>query len=192
MSAGAIMLARRRMGLIDSLKRLVGAAAPSPVEQLYAAVVTEARRADYYVAGEVPDSLDGRFDMIVLILSLLLLRLADETGDNARHPAAQLSADLTDRFITDMDGNLRQDGIGDQAIPKHMGRMVAALGGRLGAYRDARADRAAMIEALQRNLYRGEAVPGAGFVAGEALRLVSQLCATPFARLAAGSLEPAA
>lgn len=180
------------MGFIASLKRLVGGAPSSPVEQLYAAVVIEARRADYYVHGNVPDSLDGRFDMVVLVLSLLMLRLEEVAGDNARHPAAQLSADLADRFIADMEGNLRQDGVGDQAVPKHMGRMMAALGGRLGAYRGARGDKAAMIEALQRNLYRGEPVTNAAalFVAGEALRLWSQLSATTYARLAAGHMEP--
>lgn len=185
------MLAVRAMSLIAKLKRLVGAE-PSPVETLYAAVVAQARRAEYYVEGAVPDTLDGRFDMIVLILSLLMLRLEAESGDDPRHPAAQLSADLTDRFMTDMDGNLRQDGISDQAMPRHMGRMVAALGGRIGAYRGALNDHAAMAEALQRNLYRGEPVAqsAATFVAGAALRLARQLDTVPYARLAAGNLEP--
>ena len=181
------------MGLIANLRRLVAGSPPSPVAQLYAAVVAEARRPDYYVEGAVVDSLDGRFDMVVLVLALLLLRLEDVAGDDPRHPAAQLSADLTDHFLTDMEGNLRQDGIGDQVIPKHMGRMMAALGGRIGAYRDARSDLAAMIDALQRNLYRGEPVAeaAAAFVAGEALRLARQLAAIGYDRLAAGSLEPA-
>ena len=47
-----------------------------------------------------------------------------------------MCADLTDRFIADMDGSLRQDGVGDQVVGKHIGRMMAALGGRLGAYRE--------------------------------------------------------
>lgn len=193
MSAGAIMLARRRMGLIASLKRLVGGAAPSPVDPLYAAVVAEARQPHWYVDGAVPDTLDGRFDMVVLVLSLLLLRLEDVTDGDPRHPAAQLSADLGDRFLADMEGNLRQDGIGDQVIPKHMGRMMAALGGRLGAYRAAQNDADAMAEALRRNLYRGGPVADAAvaFAAGEALRLSHRLTATPWARLAAGIMEPA-
>ena len=179
------------MGMFASLKRLVGGAS-SPVEQLYAAVVTQARRPQWYVEGGVPDSMDGRFDMVVLVLSLLMLRLEEITGGDARHPAAQLSADLADRFITDMDGNLRQDGVGDQAVPKHMGRMVAALGGRIGAYRAARSDTVAMAGALRRNLYRGEPVADAAltFVTGEALRLSRQLGETGFTQLAAGHMEP--
>lgn len=185
------MLAPRVMGLLDSLKRLVGGAPPSPVEPLYAAVVAEARQPHYYVEGAVPDTLDGRFDMVVLVLALLLLRLEDAAAGDARHPAAQLSADLADRFLADMEGNLRQDGIGDQVIPKHMGRMMAALGGRIGAYRDARGDVEAMGQALRRNLYRGEPIADAAvaFVADAALRLWSRLSATPYERLAAGHLE---
>ena len=49
----------------------------------------------------------------------------------------QLSSDLTERFITDMDGSLREIGISDQVVGKHIGNMVSALGGRLGAYREA-------------------------------------------------------
>ncbi|WP_353218034.1 ubiquinol-cytochrome C chaperone family protein [Sandarakinorhabdus sp.] len=179
------------MSLLDSLKRLVGAAPPSPTEQLYAAVVAQARRPAWYIDGGVPDTMDGRFDVLVLALALLMLRLEDETGDNPRHPAAQLSANLADRFITDMEGNLRQDGIGDQAVPKHMGRMMAALGGRIGAYRSGRRDRAAMADALQRNLYRGSDVPPGAvqWVISEAHSLTAQLDACDFAQLGAGILK---
>ena len=179
------------MSFIASLRRFVAGAPPSPIEKLYGKVVQIARQPEFYVDGGVPDTMDGRFDMVVLILSMLMLRLEAETGSDPRHPAAQLSADLADHFLTDMEGNLRQDGIGDQAVPKHMGRMMAALGGRTGAYRDAGSDGAAMIDALRRNLYRGEPVAdaAAAFVAGKALRAAEQLRAVPFARLAAGNLE---
>jgi cytochrome b pre-mRNA-processing protein 3 len=180
------------MGLIASLKRLVARSTPAPVERLYTAVVAEARRPDWYVKGEVPDTLDGRFDMLVLVLSLLLLRLEEVTGGNPRHPAAQLSADLADHFLTDMEGNLRQDGIGDQVVPKHLGKMMAALGGRLGAYRGARGDAQAMAEALRRNLLRGEAAPESAiqWLVSETQRLSARLTATSFERLAAGELAP--
>lgn len=182
------------MGLFSSLKRLLGSAAPAPVEPLYAAVVNEARRSAYYVEGQVPDTLDGRFDMVVLVLSLLLLRLEQVSAGDGRHPAAQLSADLGDRFLADMEGNLRQDGIGDQVIPKHMGRMMAALGGRLGAYRDAGVDHSALAEALRRNLYRGETVaePAVEFVATAVLQLQQQLAATSAEALLAGQWRTAA
>ncbi len=187
------------MTLLASLKRLVSAAprsgrtpaaADMPLERLYAAVIAEARQPEWYIEGEVPDTLDGRFDMVVLVLSLLLLRLEDVTSGDPRHPAARLSADLGDRFLTDMEGNLRQDGIGDQVVPKHLGHMMAALGGRLGAYRMASGDAEAMADALRRNLLRGAPVSDAAldWLVQEAGRLSARLSATEFARLAAGDM----
>ncbi|GGI75468.1 ubiquinol-cytochrome c chaperone [Polymorphobacter multimanifer] len=173
------------MSLFSALKRAIGAMpADEPGTALYAAIVGEARRPDWYVAGEVPDTMDGRFDMVALVLSLTLMRLEADT-DRA---APQASADITDRFITDMDGNLRQDGVGDQVVGKHLGRMMAALGGRLGAYREAGADDAVLAQALARNLWRGQphAEDALAWVTAEARRLQARLAATPFATLHGG------
>lgn len=127
-------------------------------DALYRAIVVEARRPDWYLAGDVPDTLDGRFDVVALVLALVLLRV-ERDGDAAR----QFAADLTERFIADMDGSLRELGIGDPTVGKQVGHMVSALGGRLGAYRDALAgtDPAALGAALTRNLYRGATVDAA-------------------------------
>lgn len=173
------------MSILAALKRAVRTTLPA--DALYAAVVAEARRPDWYLAGEVPDTMDGRFDMVALVLSLVLLRLEDEG-------AAQMCADVTERFITDMDGVLRQDGVGDQVVGKHIGRMMAALGGRLGAYRDSRGDDAAFAEALKRNLWRGAAVDDGAvdWVVAEARRLGRQLDATPLAALTTGNLRAVA
>ena len=117
---------------------------------LYEAIVAQARTPHWYEAGAVPDSIDGRFDMVATILSLVLLRLE---GDPA---AAAPSASLTERFVDDMDGQLREIGIGDVVVGKHIGKMMGMLGGRLGAYRNALAG--GDLEAvLIRNLYRGAA-----------------------------------
>jgi cytochrome b pre-mRNA-processing protein 3 len=178
------------MSIFSALKRAIGGALQNevqPGDALYAAIVAEARRPDWYLAGEVPDTMDGRFDMVALVLSLVLIRLEDAD-------ARQMCADLTERFITDMDGNLRQDGVGDQVVGKHIGRMMAALGGRLGAYRDSRGDDAAFADALRRNLWRGAAAPEAAveWVVAEARRLAGRLDRTPLAVLTAGSLQPVA
>jgi cytochrome b pre-mRNA-processing protein 3 len=146
--------------------------------------VAAARDPDWYLAGEVPDTYDGRFDKVALVVAYVTIRL-EQLNE------IQLCADLTERFITDMDGTLRQDGIGDQVVGKHIGRMVSALGGRLGAYRDAGADDAALAEALRRNLWRG-AAPGEDAVAhviARIRRLEARLAATPAAALAAGDWE---
>ena len=92
---------------------------------LYDAVVGEARQLGWYEKGSVPDTVDGRFDMIAAILSLVLIRLE---GDR-KH--AQQSAWLMEHFVTDMDGQLRQIGVGDMVVGKHVKKIMGALGGRL-------------------------------------------------------------
>ena len=135
------------------LNRLFGRKDRDALTPLYNAVVTEARRPDWYLTGKVPDTLDGRFDMVAAVLSLVLLRLESE-GEAGRAPSAYLA----EIFVEDMDGQLRERGIGDIVVGKHIGRMMGALGGRLGALREAFAG-GDLDGAIDRNIYRG-AVPG--------------------------------
>ena len=150
---------------------------------LYEAVVARARTPHWYLDGAVPDTTDGRFDMIAAVLATVLLRLeADPAG-------APTSAQVTERFVDDMDAQLRQAGVGDVVVGKHVGRMMAMLGGRLGAYRDGWAA-GDVRPALIRNLYREQAPADAAVahVAGELGRLREALAATPLAKLVAGQL----
>ncbi|KMS61784.1 cytochrome b pre-mRNA-processing protein 3 [Sphingobium wenxiniae] len=131
------------------LQRLFGRRDPKEgMMPLYNAIVAEGRRPHWYLDGAVPDTIDGRFDMIVAILAQTLIRL-EQQG------AKQESVWLTELFVDDMDGQLRQEGIGDVVVGKHIGRMVSALGGRLSAYRGALEGGGDFREALRRNLYRG-------------------------------------
>ncbi len=170
-----------------SLLERIGLAArrAPPADALYRAIVTVARDPAWYRAGAVPDTIDGRFDMVALVLTQVLLRLEIDSG------AAQLSADLTERFIADMDGSLRQLGFGDPSVGKRVGEMVSALGGRLGAYRDARGDDTALAAALERNLWRGAGPDGdaADWVVKRVNLLGAMLAAQPVATLAAGRME---
>jgi cytochrome b pre-mRNA-processing protein 3 len=120
------------------------------MQPLYNAIVSEGRQLAWYEEAQVPDSLDGRFDMIAAIFSLVLIRLEkdDERGQDL--------AWLTEIFIKDMDGQLRQIGIGDMIVGKHVGRMMGALGGRVGAYREALENGADLQDAILRNIFRGE------------------------------------
>jgi cytochrome b pre-mRNA-processing protein 3 len=137
-------------------RRLLGGKKRDAFVPLYDGIVAAARRPIWYRTGGVPDTLDGRFDMVAAILSLVLLRLEAE-GEGGRVP----SAHLAELFVDDMDGQLRQAGIGDIVVGKHIGRMMAALGGRLGAFREAFADGGDLDGAIDRNLYRGAEVPAA-------------------------------
>lgn len=125
---------------------------------LYDAVVARARRPHWYLDGAVPDTLDGRFDMVAAVLAMVLLRLEDTP--EGEMPAIR----LTERFVDDMDAQVRQIGFGDMVVGKHVGRMMGMLGGRLGAYRDGLLGKGDFDAALVRNLYRGEA-PDAAAVA---------------------------
>ena len=150
---------------------------------LYGAVVAAARSPDWYVAGGVADTLDGRFDMVAAMLSLALIRIEAE-GD----AFAGESVHLTEIFVDDMDGQLREIGVGDVVVGKHVGRMMGALGGRLGAYREALVDGGDLAAALLRNVYRGEAPAGDAldFTAARMGALHAALAAMPVPALIAG------
>jgi cytochrome b pre-mRNA-processing protein 3 len=116
---------------------------------LYEAIVAAGRHPAWYLEGGVPDTLDGRFDLLAALMALVLLRLEREPARQVQQGAAM----LTELFVDDMDGTLRQIGIGDLVVGKHMGRMVGALGGRLGAFRTAAGDPQVFRAAVKRNIF---------------------------------------
>lgn len=151
---------------------------------LYAAIVAEGRDPFWYREGQVPDTIDGRFDMIAAIAALVLLRLEAE-GEAGRVPAVL----LTETFIDDMDASLRQIGIGDYVVGKHVGRMTSALGGRLAAFRDAR-ESGPLAGATRRNIFH-ETPPSEAallLVAGRLERIFLGLDAASTETLIGGSL----
>jgi cytochrome b pre-mRNA-processing protein 3 len=135
------------------------------IRALYGAVVAQARSAAFYVDYGVPDTVEGRFDLIVLHLVLLLRRLGQ--NDDLRRSLGQ---DLFDQFCRDLDANLREMGVGDLAVPKKMQRFAEAFYGRQAAYLEAlaAADRQDLESALGRNIFtvgNGEgAAPLASYV----------------------------
>ena len=152
----------------------------STLVPLYTAVVAEARMPVWYQQAQAPDTMDGRFDMVSLVLSLVLLRLERE-GEAGALPSAL----LTEVFIDDMDGTMREVGFGDLVVGKRVGGIMGMLGGRLGAYRDG--DRR---EAVIRNVYRE--TPPADAAVNELVAmskaLEARLDAVPRDQLLKGSL----
>ena len=164
-------------------QRLFGDRTGAAVAPLYDAVVARARMPHWYEDGAVPDTVDGRFDMIAAVLSMVLIRLEDDDAGAA--PAAHLA----ERFVADMDGQLRELGIGDIVVGKHIGRMTGMLGGRLGAYRTALAA-GDLREPVVRNIYRGDP-PGEAcvdHVASGLVDLYRRLATVSIAQLIAGDL----
>lgn len=169
------------------LKTLFGIG-PDPRAELlplYASIVEEARDPAWYAQMGVLDTLDGRFDMVAAILSLVLIRTEAESDGSPESAAL-----LTEVFIDDMDAQLRQLGIGDVIVGKHIGKMIAAIGGRLTIYRETMSDPAAFEEALVRNLWRGEAGAEArpALVADRLRAIMARLSATDWADLRAKGL----
>src|SRR4051812_12945361 len=148
---------------------------------LYDAAVALARDPAWYRDGGVADTIDGRFAMVAAITALILLRLEAE-GEAGRRESVL----LTETFIDDMDSSLRQIGIGDFVVGKHVGKLVSALGGRLGAFREADS----LAEPVRRNVFGGEAPDEARlhFVAERLEALRARLGATPLDRMLAGEI----
>ncbi len=119
--------------------------------RLYHSLVTQARCPAFYEAGGVPDTVDGRFDMITLHAFLVLRRLKGESG-----PADALAQSLFDHMFSDMDQALREMGVGDLMVGKRVKEMARAFYGRVEAYdKGLHADEdEALAAALTRNLYR--------------------------------------
>jgi cytochrome b pre-mRNA-processing protein 3 len=149
---------------------------------LYLAAVARARDPAWYRDGGVADSLEGRFAMVAAVTALILLRLEAE-GQKAQRDATL----LTEIFIEDMDSSLREIGIGDFVVGKHVGKLVSALGGRLGAFRAA----GPLDEPVRRNIFAGEAPDQAKlrFVASRLEALRAHLREAPLEQLLAGNIE---
>lgn len=155
------------------------------VRPLWHAIVAIARDRRWYAELGIADTVAGRFDAVTLVLALAMLRM-ERNPELARETAL-----LAELFVADMDGQLRQSGVGDLVVGKHMGRLMSVLGGRLGAYRDGLAaiDDATLGAALTRNvsLVGGAATPA---LAAAVRDLARRLEATSAEALLAARIAP--
>jgi cytochrome b pre-mRNA-processing protein 3 len=129
------------------------------IDALYGMIVAQARSPAFYRDYGAPDTVDGRLDMIVLHLVLVLRRLS--RGQSALPAIGQR---LFDRFCQDIDDNFREMGVGDLAVPKEMRRVAEAFYGRAKAYEAALAgdDAKALEASVARNVFGvTEPPPGA-------------------------------
>ena len=152
---------------------------------LYLALVRQAREPAFYRDCGVPDSLEGRFDMIVLHAFLVMRRLRSE-GE----AGAALAQALFDVMFSDMDQNLRELGVGDLAVGRRVKTMARGFYGRIKAYDEglAQAVDADLIAALDRNLYATVAAEPAqiALMAGYVRRAAAAIAAQDTAALLAG------
>jgi cytochrome b pre-mRNA-processing protein 3 len=161
----------------------------SNIDALYGTIVAQARSPGFYMGYGVPDTVEGRFDMIVLHLVLLFRRLAGEA-----EPVHALVQGVFDRFCRDMDHNFREMGVGDLAVPKEMRRVGEAFYGRAGVYERALGaapddGRELLTSALRRNVFAEACSPGnAARLAAYVIEAVRQLEAAEGAAIARGKL----
>jgi cytochrome b pre-mRNA-processing protein 3 len=126
--------------------------AADTISTLYGMIVAQARLPVFYQVYRVPDTVDGRFELILLHLYLFLRHSDRDPIDR------ELGQQVFDLFCRDMDRNLREMGIGDLKVPKEMQRIGEAFYGRASAYEAAIAsdDIGAIVKALSRNVYGSE------------------------------------
>ncbi len=160
--------------------------------ELYGAAVAAARQPVFYSDLRVPDTLDGRFDMVGLHVFLMIRRLTALPP-----PGADVAQAVFDAMFSDMDFNLREMGVSDLVVGRRVKAMWEALHGRSTAYEAAmgQGGEAALAEALGRNVWRG-AAPGAempddaaGRLARLVLRHAAALDAIPAEALLAGGFR---
>lgn len=167
--------------LLDKIRR-----DPTPAQRLYAEAVDAARQGRWYDHFDVPDTVDGRFDMLALHLFLLHERMAGEPGGEP------LMKQVVELFVADMDQNLRELGVGDPSMGRQVRATVEALHGRFVAYGEAlgSADPAALRLALARNVYRDpdRADATVDALADHVRATAARLAAVPAAAVLAGGV----
>lgn len=149
----------------------------------YDIIVARARDADFYMRWGVPDTLDGRFELLALHAFLVLHRLKREHAATAR-----FAQDLFDVMFVDLDRALRE--MGDLGVGRRVKAMAAGFYGRIAAYERGLGDRTALLAGLRRNLY-GSAAAGEAEVAAVADYVLRQrvvLDGQPVAAFLAGEI----
>lgn len=153
---------------------------------LYTAIMGTVRRPEIYRDMGVPDTFEGRFEVLALVTSLVLRRL--RAGGEAARPLAQT---LVDTLFDDMDIVLREAGISDTALSKKARAMASAFYGRAKAYDEAfgAEGEEALHRALARNVL-GEGMREAAPLGAFVRALEQALSAWSLSELAEGRLPP--
>jgi cytochrome b pre-mRNA-processing protein 3 len=151
----------------------------------YVDLVARARSPAFYAEHGVPDTVDGRFEMIALHAFLVLYRLRGEAAGR------EFGQALHDVLFADMDRSLREMGTGDLSVGREVKRMAQSFYGRIAAYQSALAGESDLDSALRRNLF-GTVAPGGAadvaFMAAYLRRQAAALAALPVAEVAAGRI----
>jgi cytochrome b pre-mRNA-processing protein 3 len=153
--------------------------ADRPARRLQAAATAQSRRPELYRALGAPDTVDGRFELLTLHVVLLLERLREQ-------PAVR--QDLFDAYVSDLDGALREMGVGDLSMGRRMKQLGQVFYGRAAAYEAAfrsAPDDVALCAVIARTVFQ-DAGGDAERLAGYARDCRAALAACPAESLLAG------
>lgn len=136
---------------------------------LYGRIVAQSRLAEFYKDFNVPDTVEGRFELLALHMFIVLetLRRQGAGGD----PVARC---LVDAFFADMDTSMRELGVGDMAVPKRMRKLSAAFYERLNTYRGAAESPASLANTIQDHIFGGVRTERAQALASYALQALAE------------------
>lgn len=172
------------MSWLQSIKQhLQKAFTPQNAEALpaYQAIVAAARQPALYMQCDVPDTPQGRFEMVMLHGWLVIDRLAESDPEYTQS--------LFDLMFDDFDLNLRELGVGDLGVGKRVKGWAAAFYGRAAAYKSALADEGLLADALARNLFAGEKSKDTRLLAFYVARAYEQMQGESREAIKAGKVE---
>jgi cytochrome b pre-mRNA-processing protein 3 len=159
-------------------------AEPARGAALFGAVNARVRQPHWYVEGKVPDTIDGRFAVLATLIALALVRIEQPSED-----ANDLSVALTEQFVTVMETEHRELGLGDPKLGRTVRKLVGSLSRRVELWRAAIADERAWNEAVHESLYKAGASADAILHSAAALQdYWAKLSASELAALVEGKI----
>lgn len=159
--------------------------AETDADALVLAVTASSRRPEFFGEGRIPDTMEGRFELLAVHGVLAMLRIL---ADPALRPLGQAFAD---GLFSLVDAGLREAGTSDTAVPKRMHQLAGDFYGRLDAYGAALSDPIALEGALARNVWRLESHPFAGTLAAYVAKAVRAQSDAPISAMFAADGWPA-
>jgi cytochrome b pre-mRNA-processing protein 3 len=164
--------------------RLTGA--PKRGQALFGRAVEEARQTHWFLQGQVPDTVNGRFAVLATVVALITVRLERE-GDAGR----EATVALTERLVETLDAEIREMGLGDPTLGKQVRKLVGAVGGRVERWRALLASAGPWTDEVRRSVYSEEPTAAEGVAHTEARlkTLWRQLDETSLEELAEGKLR---
>jgi cytochrome b pre-mRNA-processing protein 3 len=135
--------------------RLTGG--PKRGQALFGLAVEEARQTHWFLEGEVPDTLNGRFAVLATVVALMAVRLEREADAGREATVA-----LTERLVETLDAEIREMGLGDPTLGKQVRRLVGAVGGRVERLRNVLAAGESWTNEVRRSVYSEEAASAEG------------------------------